>query len=116
MLCLLLDQDFNHDIIRGLVLRIPDLDFITALSLGLERADDRRLLLAAARERRILLSHDELSMAGHYWALLNKGKTLEGVVIVPRRLPIRSAVDDLETIVNCSTHEDWTNNCKILPL
>ena len=65
MLRLLLDQDFNHNIIRGLVRRIPNLDYTTALALGLSRADDRRLLLRAASEGLILLSHDEYTMPGH---------------------------------------------------
>lgn len=31
MLRLLFDQDFNHDILRGLLLRLPDVDGVTAL-------------------------------------------------------------------------------------
>lgn len=74
MLKLLLDQDFDHRIIRGLLKRVPDLDFVTARSLGLSRAHDRTLLIKAAEEGRILLSHDESTMLDHYFALVNQGK------------------------------------------
>lgn len=115
MLRLLLDQDFDHRIIRSLVKRVPNLDFATARSLGLNRANDRALLLRAADEGRILLSHDESTMPDHYFALVNQGKTLEGVFIVPRRLRFRSVVSDLEIIIQCSDHEEWKNDYKILP-
>lgn len=47
MLKLLLDQDFDHDIIRGLGKRIPELDYTTAYALGLSGAPDPDLLIAA---------------------------------------------------------------------
>jgi|CXWL01.1.fsa_nt_gi hypothetical protein len=115
MLKLLLDQDFDHDIIRGLCQRIPELNYTTAYALGLSDAPDPQLLLRAAAEGRILLTHDELSMPGHFFALINSGETLEGVVIVPRRLSMREVIDDLYLIVNCTSHEDWKDNYRVLP-
>lgn len=38
MLRLLFDQNFNHDILRGLFLRLPDVDAVTALQAGLDEA------------------------------------------------------------------------------
>lgn len=115
MLKLLLDQDFDHRIIRELIKRIPDLDFTTALELGLSRSHDRSLLLAAAEKGRILLSHDEASMPGHYFDLLNRGEQLEGAIIVPRRLALRNAIDELELVIQCTRQEEWTNIYKVLP-
>ena len=116
MLRILLDQDFDHDIVRGLLQRLPDLDFIAALQLGLSRADDRRLLLRVAVERRILLTHDVRTMPGHYFGLLQKGETLEGAFIVPRRLKIGTVIDNLEILIVCSEQEDWENTLNRLPL
>lgn len=48
MLRLLFDQDFNHDILRGLLLRLPDVDAVTALQSGLDEAADPELLDWAA--------------------------------------------------------------------
>lgn len=72
MLKLLLDQDFDHDIIRGLRQRIPELNYTTALALGLSEAEDPQLLLRAAVEGRILVTHDESSMPSHYFALIKR--------------------------------------------
>lgn len=35
MLRLLIDQDFDHDILRGLIRRVPDLEAVTALEIGM---------------------------------------------------------------------------------
>lgn len=43
MLRLLFDQDFNHNILRGLLLRLPNLDGVTALQAGLDEAPDPEL-------------------------------------------------------------------------
>jgi hypothetical protein len=44
MLRLLFDQDFNHKILRGLFLRLPILDGVTAKDAGLSEASDPELL------------------------------------------------------------------------
>ena len=40
MLKLLIDQDLDHDILRGLFQRIPNLDAVTAFEIGLSKALD----------------------------------------------------------------------------
>ena len=44
MLRLLIDQDLDHVILRGLLLRVPNLDVITAHQVGLSNASDPELL------------------------------------------------------------------------
>jgi predicted nuclease of predicted toxin-antitoxin system len=56
MLRLLFDQDFNHNILRGLFLRLPNLDGVTALQEGLNEAPDPELLAWAADQRRIVVT------------------------------------------------------------
>jgi hypothetical protein len=116
MLKILVDQDFDHDILRGLIRRLPALDFITALEAGLNEAKDPQLLLWAAANRRILLTHDRKTIPGHFVLLLEKGSALAGVFVVPRRLPIGQAIDELEIMIACSKPEEWQNIIKILPL
>lgn len=55
---LLIDQNFDHDILRGLERRIPNLDAVTAHEEGLSEVSDPELLLWAADAGRILLTHD----------------------------------------------------------
>jgi hypothetical protein len=116
MLRVLIDQDFDHDILRGLVRRLSGLDYTTALEVGLSEADDPELLLWAAENGRILFTHDRKTMPKHFAALFDRGETLAGVIVVPRRLPIAQAIDELEIIVSCSEPNEWQNIIKILPL
>ncbi len=116
MLKILIDQDFDHDILRGLVRRISKLDFVTAFDVGLNEVEDPELLLWAAADKRILLTHDRKTMPVHFAALLENNKNLMGVFVVPRRLPIGQAIAELEVMITCSTFEEWENTVKILPL
>ena len=52
MLRLLIDQDLDHDILRGLIRRVPNLEAVTALEIGMSQASDPELLVWAAQERR----------------------------------------------------------------
>ena len=116
MLRILIDQDFDHDILRGLIRRLSELNFETAFNAGLSEVEDQELILWATTNRRILLTHDRKTMPGHFATLLEQNKTLTGVIIIPRRLPIAQAIDELEIIISCSMAEEWENVIKILPL
>ena len=58
MLRLFIDQDLDHDILRGLMRRIPRLDAVTAFEAGMSEVDDRELLIRAAQEGRVVVTHD----------------------------------------------------------
>jgi hypothetical protein len=116
MLSLLIDQDFNQDILRGLVRRIPDLDSVTAYEVGLSEAMDPELLAWAAKEGRVLVSHDRTTMPNHAAELMEEGKNIAGVIIVPRRLSLSHVIDELEIIVTCSDVHEWENIIRYLPL
>jgi hypothetical protein len=55
---LLFDENFNHRIVHGLQLRLPDLDFVIAQEIELKGAKDPELLEWAATENRIVVTHD----------------------------------------------------------
>ncbi len=52
------DENFNNNIIRGLLRRQPELDIIRVQDVGLRGADDPTVLEWAAQEGRVLLTHD----------------------------------------------------------
>lgn len=58
MLRSLTDQDLDHDILRGLIRRIPQLDIVTAFDIGMSEATDRELLIWAAQNGRVIITHD----------------------------------------------------------
>ncbi|MDK3157340.1 DUF5615 family PIN-like protein [Kamptonema cortianum] len=58
MIRFLLDENFNGKIVRGLRARQPDVDMIRVQNTELSDADDPTVLEWAAKEGRILLTHD----------------------------------------------------------
>lgn len=52
------DADLNEDIVSGVRRREPSIDFQTASEAGLKGLHDAIVLELAAREGRILVSHD----------------------------------------------------------
>jgi predicted nuclease of predicted toxin-antitoxin system len=116
MLRLLIDQDLDQVILRGLLLRVPNLDVITAYQAGLSDAPDPDLLAWAADQARIVITHDRATMPFHASARIAFGQRVAGLIIVPRRLSVSQVIRDLEIIVSCSKAADWENVIKHLPL
>lgn len=116
MLEVFIDQDFDHDILRGLVRRLPGLNYVTAFEAGLSEVKDPDILIWVSENRKILLTHDRKTMPTHFAYLLEKGMELAGIFIVPRRLAIAQAINELEIMISCSEYEEWRNIIKILPL
>jgi predicted nuclease of predicted toxin-antitoxin system len=116
MLRLLIDQNFNQIILRGLRQRIPSLDAVTAHQADLSGATDPDLLAWAADEGRVLVTHDRRTMSDHVADRLAAGEHIAGVVIVSRKLPFGRVIDDLEIIVMCSSQDDWIDIVRHLPL
>ena len=81
MLRLIIDQDLDHDILRGLIRRIPDLDVVTAFEIGMMKATDPQLLTWAAEEGRIIVTHDRKTMPGHAADLMGGGRISAGFLL-----------------------------------
>jgi predicted nuclease of predicted toxin-antitoxin system len=58
MIALLIDENLNQRILRGLQRVVPHMDFVIAQAAGLRRVEDPPLLEAAAAQKRIVLTHD----------------------------------------------------------
>ena len=58
MFRLLADEDFDNDILRGLLLRHPELDIVRVQDSGLAGEEDPVILEWAAQSRRMVLTHD----------------------------------------------------------
>jgi hypothetical protein len=116
MLRLLIDQDLDQVILRGLLLRAPSLDVITAHQVGLSDASDPELLAWAAEQKRIVVTHDRRTMPYHAANRMAAGERVAGIIIVSRRLPVSQVINDLEVIVSASDMDEWGNVIKYLPL
>ena len=62
MIRLLSDENFNNIIVRGVLRRLPDLDFVRVQDVGLRTQGDSDILEFAASEGRIVVSHDVRTM------------------------------------------------------
>lgn len=115
MLRLLIDQNLDHDILRGLVRRIPQLDAVTAFEISMSAATDPQLLTWAARAGRIIVTHDLTTMPTHAAVLMGEEINIAGLFIVPRSLPLQRVIDDLELLITCSENHEWVNIIRYLP-
>lgn len=116
MLRALLDQNFDHRILYGLLRRIPGLNYLTAHEAGWNELDDNDLLIRAASEQRVLLTHGLRTMPGHIADVVASGHDVAGVFIVPRNFSFDQAINELEIIVTCSNETEWINSYRVLPL
>src|SRR5436305_6772834 len=116
MLRVLIDQDIDHDILRGLMRRIPHLNAVTAFEIGMSEATDPELLTWAAREGRVIVTHDRTTMPTHATDLIAEGKNIAGLFVVLRILPLHQVIEDLEMMIACSEKDEWVNVIRYLPL
>jgi len=116
MLALAADENFNNDILRGLLRRKPDLDVIRIQDAGLSGADDRAVLEWAAREHRVLLTHDVSTITLYANDRIREGKRMAGVFEVSRSVPIKVAIEDVLLLAECSNEAEWEGQIRYLPL
>lgn len=116
MLRVLLDENFDHRILRGLLLRLPSLDFVIAQETAMQGVTDLALLEWAARDGRVLLTHDLKTIPKYAYERVDAGIPMSGVFAVPRSLPIGVAVEQLELLIAASLEGEWENRVQHLPL
>ncbi len=75
-------------------------------------ASDPDLLDWAARENRIVLTHDVQTMTKHAYERLEKGKPVPGVLEVKRSLPIGAAIEGLLLMVEASREDEWRDQVR----
>ncbi len=116
MLRLLCDENFNADIVRGLLLLRPGLDIVRTQDTGLAGVSDPALLSWAAENDRILLTHDSATMPAHAWPRVAAGQTMPGLFVVSARCPVGRAIQELLLIDDCSEQREWSGRIFYLPL
>ena len=116
MLRFLTDENFNGDIIRGLFLRKPDIDLIRIQDVGRIEADDPTILAWAARQERILLTHDRATMPDFAYQRMVRKETMSGLFVVNDRAITRQVVDDLLLIDSASEQSEWFGMLLYVPM
>jgi hypothetical protein len=108
------DENLNAKIIAGLLRREPSLDFHTAKTAGILGLGDSEVLALAARESRILVSHDRETMPAHF-ARYVATATSTGLLIVSQNLDVREVIEQILVIWAASEAEEWINQIGYLP-
>jgi hypothetical protein len=109
------DADLKRVILLAVARQEPAVDFRSAADAGLVALPDREVLAAAAKAGRVLVSHDLKTMPRHFGEFV-KSSVSPGVLLVPQRLPVPEAVEQLILIWAASEAEEWVNRICILPL
>jgi len=116
MIRFLADADLNEGIVAGCLRRRPEMDFLSANEADLEGLPDPEVLALAAAQDRILVSHDFHTMPRHFANFLQAGNSSPGVLLVPQRLPVGEAIEELVLIWAASDAGEWQNRILRIPL
>ena len=116
MLRFVADENFNGAIVRGALRQRPALDLVRLQDIGLSGISDPDLLEWAAREQRVVLSHDVTTLRRFAEERARAGWPMPGVFEVNERVSIREAIEDLLLIAECSQPGEWEGQLRFLPL
>ena len=110
------DENFNNDILRGLLRRNPSLDIVRIQDVGLVHAPDTDVLQWAAQENRVLLTHDQNTLTKFAYQRVVEGKRMSGVIEVNRSAPMSVAIDDILLLAVLSKNRELEGQIIYLPL
>jgi len=116
MLRLVADENLNNSIVRGLLRRQPELDIVRIQDVGLSGTDDPTVLEWAAREGRVLLTHDVSTITKYAYERVRAGQPMPGVFEVGRNVPIGRAIEDILLLAEYSFDDEWEGQVRYLPL
>ena len=108
------DADLNQIIVSAVARREPAIDFQSAVAVNLTSLHDREVLQIAARQGRILVTHDHKTMPRHFAEFIAE-TTSPGLLVIPQHLAVTSVVDDLRLIWFSTEAEEWMNRVSFLP-
>lgn len=117
MIRLLADENVDYDLVRGALRRRPEFDFIRVQSVGLTQTVDPDILAWAARERRIIVTHDVKTMPGFARQRMSRSEPMAGLFIVHQEgAALSRIIDDLLLLDDCTETAEWVNQTLYLPL
>ncbi|NJL20471.1 MAG: DUF5615 family PIN-like protein [Leptolyngbyaceae cyanobacterium SM1_3_5] len=104
-----------ESIVTGVLRREPTVDFQTAFAAGLQGVKDSEVLAIAAKQNRILVSHDRRTMPSEFAEFIISHQS-SGAIIVSRKLSIEVILEELLLIWAASSSGERINRITKLPL
>ena len=83
------DADLNQIIVSAALRHVPAIDFRTATAAALAGLKDSEVPARAARDGRILVTHDQTTMPRHFSAFVETQRS-PGLLVVPQHLALAS--------------------------
>lgn len=83
---------------------------------GLRTESEPAILDWAARDSRVLVLQDIRTMPGFAYERVDAGEVMPGVFVLPPKMPLGVAIDELATIVAVSEAGEWVDRVVYLPL
>ncbi len=108
------DENLNEDIVTGVLRRAPEIDFEFADHAGLYKLSDLEVLAIAARDERILITHDLRSILSTSPGLSKPGPALEYSSFPKSQR--RSRHRRVDSVWTLSEAGDYENSIRILRL
>jgi predicted nuclease of predicted toxin-antitoxin system len=114
---LLLDENFNNNVLRGLLQQRPELDVLRAQDVPeIAGKDDPTLLEWAAEQERVLLTHDVRTITRFAYERIREGKRMPGVIEVKLLgIQIGIVVEDILIVVEANVPDELENRIIYLP-
>src|SRR5229473_3644390 len=103
MLRVAADENFDNDILRGLLYKNPDLDIVRIQDTDIAGKDDPAVLIWTAEQKRILLTHDVNTMTKYAYDRIEAGLPMPGDFEVNKKASIGTIIDDLLLLIEGST-------------
>lgn len=113
---LLADENFNNDILRGLLRVDPTLDIIRVQDTTLYQAADPDVLEWAALENRVLLTHDTDTMTKYGYERVEAGQPMAGIIEVIEGTPVGQAINELLVVFGASLPDEFEHRIVYIPL
>lgn len=116
MVGILADQNFSGPILNGLKRRLPELDVVRTVDLGIGRYLDDKIMDWADRDGRVVVTHDLKTFEKYAYLRIEKSKGLSGVILVPDSLSIGVAIGQLVLVLECINDDEWKDLVLRLPI
>jgi predicted nuclease of predicted toxin-antitoxin system len=113
MIKLISDENFDEDIVRGLVRKLPELEVVRVHEVDLAATPDPVILAWAAAEERVLLTHDRDTIPDFAYDRVRAGEPMVGVFLVSNRMQKGQAIEQLSLALQCLTLDDCQDQVHI---
>jgi Domain of unknown function (DUF5615) len=113
---LLTDENFHGDVLAALRRSTPDLDIVRVQDTEVYQAPDPIVLEWAAREDRVLLTHDVNTMTKYAYERVQAGLPMPGVIEVRNRLSIGQTAEEILVVLLAGKPSELADKISYVPM